>query len=103
MGYPQDDERTMLTPPSFGSDISDMRPVPAQRHMPRTVALGTGEHPPAPPPRTITLGDAELGAIRGAAEPPRAGPSLGVILALSLVMFLFTAGIGFCVVYLALA
>lgn len=105
MGFSQDEDRTMITPPHSAAlgEISETRPMPPDQPVPQTVALPSGEYSA---PRTVTLDEYNApSAIAPPASPTaaREPPSMAVVLALSTLVFLFTATVTFAIVALALS
>jgi hypothetical protein len=88
---PQDDDKTLITPPHLAApgEISYTRPLPwEQERIPKTVALPSGEY--SDPSLTSRV-----------PVPSRRKPeSMVRVLALSMLVFLFTATIGFALVWL---
>lgn len=84
-------------------EISETRPVPPEQRVPKTVALPPSEYSA---PRTVTLegNDTPIApAPTHATAPLRRSPSMAVVLGLSGLVFLFTATIGFAIVWLAMS
>jgi len=94
VGAPPNGDKTLITPPYLAGpgEISYARPLASdQESLPKTLALESG---------AFSAPDSTTGMV---VPPVRKPPSMGLVLALSALVFLFTATIGFALVWLVVS